>query len=165
MELRIEVLPEKKLIGKHLEMSFSDNRTVELWKSFMPRRKEINNTLTSDLFSLQVYAPSFDFEKFNTEEPFEKWAAVEVQDFNSVPSGMEPFILTGGLYAVFIHKGAASTGPDTFQYIFGTWLPHSGYAADCRPHFEILGEKYKNEDPDSEEEVWIPIKPRNTMQR
>jgi hypothetical protein len=29
---------------------------------------------------------------------------------------------------------------------------------DNRPHFEILGEKYKNADPDSEEDVYIPVK-------
>ena len=34
------------------------------------------------------------------------------------------------------------------------------YTLDDRPHFEILGEKYKNQDPDSEEELWIPIKPK-----
>lgn len=27
-------------------------------------------------------------------------------------------------------------------------------------HFEILGEKYKNNDPLSEEDIWIPIKRR-----
>jgi AraC family transcriptional regulator len=48
--------------------------------------------------------------------------------------------------------------PKTFQYIFGTWLPNSEYVLDNRPHFEILGEKYKNDDPTSEEEIWIPIK-------
>ena len=32
---------------------------------------------------------------------------------------------------------------------------------DQRPHFEILGSKYKNENPASEEEVRIPIKPKN----
>jgi AraC family transcriptional regulator len=26
---------------------------------------------------------------------------------------------------------------------------------DDRPHFEILGDKYKNDHPDSEEEIWI----------
>ncbi|MGK2861531.1 MAG: GyrI-like domain-containing protein [Chitinophagaceae bacterium] len=45
-----------------------------------------------------------------------------------------------------------------FSYIFNTWLPPSGYDLDNRPHFEILGEKYKNDDPLSEEEIWIPIK-------
>lgn len=34
------------------------------------------------------------------------------------------------------------------------------YEIDFRPHFEILGEKYKNNDPGSEEEVWIPVRPR-----
>jgi AraC family transcriptional regulator len=43
------------------------------------------------------------------------------------------------------------------MYIFNTWLPKSGYQLDRRPHFEILGEKYKNNNPDSEEEIWIPI--------
>jgi AraC family transcriptional regulator len=37
-------------------------------------------------------------------------------------------------------------------------LPNSNYHLDDRPHFEILGEKYKNADPGSEEEIWIPIK-------
>ncbi|MEP7234441.1 MAG: GyrI-like domain-containing protein, partial [Ignavibacteriota bacterium] len=50
-------------------------------------------------------------------------------------------------------------GP-TFQYILRTWVPNSNYELDDRPHFEILGEKYKKDDPSSEEEIWIPIKPR-----
>ena len=158
MEPRIETLTEKKLVGKRMKMSLSDNRTGELWRNFMQRRKEIKNNLTTELFSLQVYDPSLDFEKFNQDTTFEKWAAVEVPDFDAIPFEMETLILTGGLYAVFVHRGAASTGPKTFQYIFKTWLPDSEYSLDNRPHFEILGEKYKNEDPESEEEVWIPVK-------
>jgi AraC family transcriptional regulator len=69
--------------------------------------------------------------------------------------------LKDGLYAVFLHKGAASTGGKTFKYIFETWLPNSCYLLDNRPHFEILGAKYKNDDPGSEEEVWIPIKQKD----
>ena len=158
MEPRIEIIAEKKLVGKRMTMTFADNKTFELWKSFMSRRKEIKNNQTNDLFSLQVYNESFDFQNFNIHVPFEKWAAVEVSDVDSIPDGMESFTLTGGLYAVFHYKGAASKGSEAFKYIFGTWLPASEYALDNRPHFEILGEKYKNEDPDSEEEIWIPIK-------
>jgi AraC family transcriptional regulator len=36
-------------------------------------------------------------------------------------------------------------------------LPASEYVVDNRPHFEILGAQYKNNEPDSEEEIWIPI--------
>lgn len=158
MFLRIETLKEKKLIGQHLTMSIADNKTFGLWKGFMSRRKEIKNNLTSDFISMQVYDPSFDFRNFNINAPFEKWAVIEVTDFHNIPDEMESFILSGGLYAVFLHKGDASTSTKTFQYIFGTWLPNSGYLLDQRPHFEIIGEKYKNNDSDSEEEVWIPIR-------
>lgn len=45
---------------------------------------------------------------------------------------MGTFILSGGLYAVFDHKGL-SNDSRIFQYIFGTWLPNSGYLLDDRP--------------------------------
>jgi AraC family transcriptional regulator len=163
MTPRIEILHEKKLIGFRRKMTLSDNKTFELWRSFMPRRKEIKNNISSDLISMQVYGASFNFEDFNPDAEFEKWAAIEVSDFEIIPDSMETFTLTGGGYAVFIHKGAASLGAKTFRYIFGTWLPNSDYLLDNRPHFEILGEKYKNEDPDSEEEIWIPIKPKKNI--
>jgi AraC family transcriptional regulator len=157
MQPRIEKITEKKLVGKRLRMSLSENKTSELWRSFMQRRNEVRNAIGVDLFSLQVY-DSLYFTEFNPNAEFEKWATVEVTDFDSVPDEMETFTLANGLYAVFVHKGATTTGPETFQYIFGTWLPNSGYTLDNRPHFEVLGEKYKNDDPDSEEEIWIPIK-------
>jgi AraC family transcriptional regulator len=156
----IKITIEKKLIGKRIIMSLADNKTFELWKSFMPRRKEIRNNLNTDLFSMQVYDKSYDFRNFDPEATFEKWAAIEVSDLDTVPEEMESYSLPEGLYAVFIYKGAASQGTNMFRYIFGTWLPGSDYLLDNRPHFEILGEKYKNEDPESEEEIWIPIKPK-----
>jgi len=137
-------------------MSFSANKTVELWKDFMPRRKEIQNNIGSELYSLQIFDCNY-FDKFNPDKEFEKWALVEVTDFDLVPDELETFVLTGGLYAVFVHKGS-STDNKTFQYIFTNWLPNSEYVIDDRPHFEVLGEKYKNGHPDSEEEIWIPIK-------
>lgn len=156
MNPRIETLAEKKLIGQRITMSLANNRTGELWRSFMPRRKEIANNISSELISMAVYKPSH-FANFNPANEFEKWATVEVTDFSSVPANMETFTLIGGLYAVFDYKGS-STDMRIFQYIFGTWLPASDYMLDNRPHFEILGAKYKNADPDSEEEIWIPIK-------
>ena len=158
MQPRIEILPEKKLIGKMLTMSLLNNRTHELWSCFMPRRKEIKDIVSNDLISMQVYKGILDLKNYNYDEEFEKWASVEVTDFNSVPAGMLGYVLKGGLYAVFLHKGPASDGSETFKYIFTQWLPGSDYDLDDREHFEILGDKYKNNDPDSEEEIWIPIK-------
>ncbi len=137
-------------------MSLADNKTGELWKSFMPKRKEISNCVSNNLISMQIYKSTY-FSDFSPINKFEKWATVEVSDFNSIPSDMETFTLVDGLYAVFDYKGS-SNDPSIFQYIFGTWLPNSNYLLDDRPHFEVLGEKYKNADPSSEEEIWIPIR-------
>jgi AraC family transcriptional regulator len=156
MKPRIEILSEKKLIGKRMTMSLSNNKTPELWKSFMPRRKEIENNIGTNLYSMQIYDP-FYFSNFDSNANFEKWATIEVTDFDKVPDEMDTFTISSGLYAVFTYKGDMRLAPQTFQYIFTTWLPNSDYILDNRPHFEILGEKYKNNDPTSEEEIWIPI--------
>lgn len=161
MEPRIVTLTEKKFIGKRLLMSLSENKTAELWKSFMPRRKEIQNSVGTDLYSMQLYDHLY-FKDFNPDKEFEKWAVIEVKDFDTIPDGMKTITVIDGLYAVFTHKGGAGKGPEIFSYIFGTWLPGSEYELDDRPHFEILGEKYKNDDPDSEEEIWIPVKKLST---
>lgn len=154
----IRTLSEKKLIGTSISTNLIDNKTFELWKNFMPRRKEITNNVDANFISMQLYKDAAYFRDFSPQVMFEKWATVEVSDFNSIPAGMNSFVLPGGLYAVFHYIGAASAAAPTFQYIFGTWLPNSEYELDHRPHFEILGEKYKNGDPTSEEEIWIPIK-------
>ncbi|WP_309641689.1 GyrI-like domain-containing protein [Flavobacterium sp.] len=155
MKPRIEQLAAKKLIGKRIIMSLAENKTFDLWKSFMPHRKEITNNLTSELVSMKVYHEPLRLGDMHQQ--FEKWAAIEVTDFDTIPNDMEAFDLVGGLYAVFDYKGL-NTDIGIFIYIFKTWLPNSEYMLDERPHFEILGEKYKNNDPDSEEAIWIPIK-------
>ena len=154
---RIETINEKKLVGKRMTMCYADYRIGELWGSFMPRRKEITNTLTNDLISLVVYAPNH-FINFKSTNEFERWATVEVENFNKVPDEMETYNLSSGLYAVFNYKGMSSGSPAFFHYIYTEWIPNSNYILDDRAHFEVLGEKYKNNDPSSEEEIWIPIK-------
>jgi AraC family transcriptional regulator len=156
MNPRIETISEKKLVGKRLTMSYANYNIGALWGSFMPRRKEITNNVTNDLISLVVYKPNH-FEDFKLTNEFERWATIEVDDFNNVPVGMETYILPRGLYAVFNYVGLSSGISIFFQNIFNSWLPNSEYMLDDRAHFEILGNKYKNDDPLSEEEIWIPI--------
>lgn len=157
MQPEIKTLETKKLAGKQLQMSFVNNRIPELWRSFMPARKDITNSIGTELYSVEVYDPLF-FDNVNPTATFSKWAAVEVTDFSDVPADIETLTIPGGLYAVFLYKGPASAGVQLYQYIYSTWIPASDYQLDHRPHFAVMGEKYKHEDPSSEEEIWIPIK-------
>lgn len=158
MQPQIVTAPAKNLIGMKVNTSLAEAATEALWKRFMPRRKEIQGVVDSRLYSVEDYGQEFDPLQFTPQTTFEKWAAVEVSEFENIPKGMDSLTLPEGKYAIFIHKGIASDFPQTAQFIFGTWLPRSGYLLDDRPHFEIMGEKYLgHQNPDSEEEVWIPI--------
>lgn len=158
METRLEILEEKKFVGRRQIMSMQDNQTYALWSSFMPHVKKIPHRIGSELYSIEIY-PAAYFENYHPEATFEKWAAVEISSQSALPEGMESLNTARGRYAVFVHRGPASTAPQTYQYIFGEWLPASGYQLDHRPHFAIMGEQYKNDDLESEEELWIPVKP------
>lgn len=155
----ITSITAKKLVGLSVTMSFADNKTGLLWRTFMPKRNEIQNTINNDLYSLQLYPSTIIESGFTLDMVFEKWALKEVSSFDTIPEGMQSFVLPTGLYAVFHYKGL-STDTTIFDFIFNTWLPQSAYVLDNRPHFEILGDLYKNNDPASEEDVYIPIKPK-----
>jgi AraC family transcriptional regulator len=153
----IQTLPQKKLVGKSMRMSLLQNTTPQLWKSFMQERKNIQNAVGTDLYSLQVY-DDFYFQNFSPQTEFTKYALAEVSNFDMIPEHMEAFTLESGLYAVFIYQGLPQDFQEAFQYIFYTWLPNSEYTIDHRPHFEVLGATYNPTHKESEEEVWIPIK-------
>jgi AraC family transcriptional regulator len=158
MDHRLTTLSEKKLVGKQLTMSFSNDRTPELWKRFMPLKKLISNSVGSDLYSIQKYSNPFKYQDFNPDALYTKWAAIEVTNFDYVLDSFETYTLKGGLYVVFKHIGSAMKFRTTFNTIFLEWLPNSDYEIDDREHFELLGKKYNNTSPNSEEEIWIPIR-------
>ncbi len=155
---QIITIAAKTLVGKKRTMSFAKFTVSELWKSFLPVQHHIQHKVGTDLFSVAIYPPNH-FTQFNPQQTFERWAAVEVSTISTIPKGMEQLVIPEGLYAVFHYKGN-SNDSSIFQKILGEWLPASGYQLDDRPHFEVLGAGYKNNAPDSEEDIYIPIQPR-----
>ena len=157
MKPKIIAFKEKKLLGCKQQMNYMAYNPAPLWQRFMPKRKEIKNAVSTDLFSVQLFPDGF-WDKFNPNTEFEKWAAVEVNDFDTIFPEMSSLVIPNGWYAVFHYKGDGSDAPAFFESIFATWFPNSAYVVDNRPHFEVLGEKYRKGDPNSEEEVWIPVR-------
>ncbi|MEP1151510.1 MAG: GyrI-like domain-containing protein [Balneola sp.] len=159
MDPSILILPAKRLVGMKIETSVSNYMAPALWQKFMPRVKEIKNGIGTQKYSIQIYSELFDYSNFNPNRSFTYWAATEVSSFDSIPDGMEALELMEGKYALFIHKGTMESFPKTLGYIYEEWLPTSGFSVDHRPHFELLDERYLGPNhPDSEEEVWVPIK-------
>jgi AraC family transcriptional regulator len=156
MQPRIESVPEKKLVGTSVSMSLIDNKTFELFSSFMTNRKQVKNSLGTAIYEVMEYDAAH-FKNFNPNKSFKKWATLEVGNFEAIPENMNTLVLESGLYAVFTYKGLAKDFSNLMQYVFTEWLPKSEYALANRPHFNVLGDKYIKDSPDSEEEVYIPI--------
>lgn len=152
----IKEISPKLFVGLSTTTSLAVNKTIDLWKAFMPRKKEIKNLIDSNLYSFQTYPPGYDG---NPNTNYEMTVAAEVSDFELLPDGLEGIEFTGGRYAIFTHKGTAQQFYKNMGYIYNQWLPQSGEIIDNRPQVTMMGAKYLGENnPNSEEEIWIPIK-------
>jgi AraC family transcriptional regulator len=157
MFLRIEQVAIKHFIGMSLRMSSAKDRSAALWRSFMPKRKQIAEAIGEDVYSIQLFDQLPDFSIPVSEELYTNWAAKEVAQVVTIPEGMTDFIMPAGLYAVFLHIGTPADFPTTARYIFQSWLPESGYKVENRPFFQVLSTAYHPGNSTSEEEVYIPI--------
>lgn len=120
----------------------------------MPEKYKIKNVATNELIAMQLFPNNINNEG---ADEYTIWATVEVHDFENIPNGILSYAIPSGDYAVFTLKGMNIQG--LYEKIMTEWLPKSGYTIDDRPHFQIMGENYKNGSPDSEEDIYIPIKP------
>ena len=156
----IQIFPTTKLIGQKITTSFAQDQTLELWRNFAPRKKEIKNKVNSDSYAVKIYPNTTFFQQFDPTRTFEKWAAVPVTNFDNITDCLDKLIIPVGIYAIFTYRGKPSDAMDTFRYMYGEWLPSSQYEMDNRPYFALMGDRYKGEHPDSEEEFWVPIRPK-----
>ena len=136
-----------------MEMSLTGDKTSLLWRSFLVIMRE--SGYVGDLYSIRDYPEDY-FSDFQPAKNFIKRAAMPWPLDLPLPAGLERYQIAGGLYAAFDYKGPASDS-SVFQYIYGSWLPQSGFRPDQRPHYEWLGPKYSNVLPDSEEQIRIPL--------
>ncbi len=155
---RFQLVQKKQLIGIRRKMSFTKMDPSSIWETFMPRKKEIPFIKNNFLFSVEVYDSESYFAHFDPTAEFEKWAAVEVDSIAEPPEKMELLIIPEGEYAVFTYKGRAQDAFTFYQAIYSEWLPTSSHKLASRPHFARMGDLYKKDDRESEEEIYIPIK-------
>jgi len=154
MHPNIKEFSERKIIGITTTiLKHEQHKIRELWQQFMPRKHDIQSLSSQELIAMQI----FNLEENGTpREAFEIWACAEVMDFDTIPNHMKAYTIPSGTYAIFPHKGMDAGS--TYQNIMSEWLPTSGYEIDNRPHFQVMGEKYKNGSADSEEDFYVPVR-------
>ncbi|WP_448093806.1 GyrI-like domain-containing protein [Pseudomonas lini] len=89
---------------------------------------------------------------------FEYIAGVEISKLDDLPEKYRWVEIQPQYYAVFEHKGSLDTLPQTFQYIWETWLPQSGHEAADAPEFERYSDDFNPKLNTGVLEIWLPLK-------
>lgn len=150
-------LPAFRLAGKTMKMTFADHRPAELWKQLMPQLKHLNGIEAMPLYSCEVYPEGF-LQNFNPHAEFDKWAAVRLKENAALPESLDELPVPEGLWAIFTFTGTKADTAGFYRYIYNEWLPGSGYVTDERPHMALMDERYRNNDPASQEDILIPLR-------
>lgn len=127
----------------------------DLWRIFGPRMQEVSVRIEGTTYGV-CFPAALD------EENFDYMAAVPVDNFDTIPDGMVARTVPAHKFAVFTHR----TGEDTMhndlqksmQYIWGTWLPNSGYEHAKVPDFELYDSRMDPITETGEFDIYLPVK-------
>ncbi|HCD53064.1 MAG TPA: GyrI-like domain-containing protein [Balneolaceae bacterium] len=158
-QIEIRQSTKIRLAGLSITSSLASRDLKDLWMKFRRLQKDFQDPKSHDSYSVSIYRNGFDPAAFTPNTIFKQWAATKVDQDFLIPDGLSELIIPTGTYAVFMYKGTAADYPKTARLFHTHWLPENGFITDDRPNFEILGPDYLGPmNPDSEEQIWIPIK-------
>jgi AraC family transcriptional regulator len=168
MEPRIVHKKGLKVVGMQITTTLKSNADnmdiTHLWTRFKPRMDEIPNRINPSV-AYGICGNPADEESSSCEmtEDTEhaELVCVEVDNFDRMPGDMVGRTLPGRTYAVFTHKGRLFPHhlQQTYDYIYGTWVPRSGYELHGGFDFELYDERFTSiDDPGSEFDIYVPIK-------
>lgn len=83
---------------------------------------------------------------------------VEVRDLSALPADWSHVRLSAQTYAVFQHREHISTIRQTWNTIWNSWFPQSGYSPVKAPDFERYDERFNGTTGLGGLEIWVPIK-------
>ncbi|MEW9899141.1 AraC family transcriptional regulator [Chitinivorax sp. PXF-14] len=156
---RLDASPEIRLVGIKADLTVPHEAfdLIELgrplWQSFLARLGEVPNRVGERAALLCDIVSSSE-----TEIRVFIMPCIEVGNFSDVPEGMVTTVRPALHNAVFSHAGSGSAWEYTMHYIFGAWLPCSGYVLADAPAFFRFAPQASPFDEHSALEYWVALK-------
>lgn len=150
MEIKIVERSTFTVVGLKYRGKNENAEIPQLWQSLGPRSGEFENMADDTV----AYGISANMDRESGE--FDYVAGFEVSSAEQVPEGMVAFEVPAARYAVF-----STTLPkvgETFHNAHNTWLPQAGLEPSGGPELELYDEQFDVQDPNSEFDLYIPIK-------
>ena len=149
--------PAFKVVGVERYTSGGISSIREAWSEFALRGNEIENGKLPGVYGIEDYSGDFEMN----ESDFPKYyyiAGYEVSELDRIPVGMTGKEIPAANYAVFTYRGEVSGIHAFFGYIYGEWIPVSGYSMD--PNLSLDFEHYREPNMDMNDlhlEIWVPV--------
>ncbi|MBB2479378.1 AraC family transcriptional regulator [Bacillus sp. APMAM] len=154
MEPKIVVKDPFTVIGLTCSTTLTESKVPALWEEFLTRVNEIK-----DKVSPNVMMGISEFSTNHIDGAFTYIACVPVHHTDFIPEGMVCKSIPKREYVVVTHKGKLDELGHAFDFIYGSWLPKSGYDLEEADDFEIYDERFKGADnEDSQVDIYIPIR-------
>jgi len=149
-----------KIIGFKGKTSIANNRIPELWSEFRENVSRIPNVLNHAVsYGICLVSRDFNLHELTKFTSYYELVGLEVTNLDIIPEGMSGHYIKAGHYAIFTHQGRVMQLRNTYDYIWGTWIPNADYEIDLRDDFEVYGEDfYGPEDDKSIIRIYLPIK-------
>lgn len=160
MEPRFEEKREFCVIGLggQIERGKTEDIGKKLWPEFSRRFGEIKNKIGKDQNGYVTYGVCQEvWIDGCIQDYFNYFAAVEVEPGTPVPGGMEFIKIEKQKYAVFTHRTGLKNLEHTNQYIWGTWLPQSGYELSPASDLEVYPSNFSPPEHEVPFDIWVPI--------
>jgi len=139
-----------RYFGKNEHMEIS-----QLWDTFKQRMGQIGG-LTNETGEAAIGLCTTP-EVEPIDGAFEYVAGFPVTIAEDVPEDFVVRHVPEYTYAVFAHKGDMPSLGKTYEYIYQTWLPQSGYKLAAKIDFEYYDADFKDFTPDSVFYIYLPI--------
>jgi AraC family transcriptional regulator len=121
-----------------------------LWMKYSEREKAIPN---------RVEGTGYELHRF-LKDSVEVTVGAEVTSADAVPEGLTVIRVPAGQYAVFTHR-LANGGYEGLNPVMDQWLTTGPYEQSDNFIIEVYDERFRGGDqPDSEIDFLIPVKPR-----
>lgn len=155
MELELKKIAPFKVVGLLYEGKNEHGEISKLWDAFNRRGNELCPASTKEVYGVCRMIPG------RTDGSFEYVAAVRRDDLSNLPAGTVVREVPACTVAVFRHHGAADTLHDTYQKIYGEWLPSSAYQPlEPGLDMEVYNEEFTFFAPDSVMYIYVPVRPK-----
>lgn len=149
MKPKIITRPRFNIVGFKYRGRNEQQEIPQLWLTFGSRFSEFKHKTEKHT----AYGIMDNFDEELGE--FDYVAGVAVSSAEGQPADAVYWQIPEQTYAVF--TCTLPTIHETFDKINTEWLPESGYQRQPGPEFELYDERFDQEDPNSELDIYIPV--------